>query len=261
MKKKLVAIGGGENGRILENGIATLYETEKIDKEIINLTKKEKPNYLFVNHAMCFSNEIQNSYYKVMKKIYGDKYGCECKHLNSNDLFNKKLVNELIEWADIIYEGGGDTEYMINLWVKTGFDKVLYTAWNNGKVICGISAGAVCWFKECNSDYKNDVENKFSTTSCLNWFNLFVTPHCNEDGRYISTKKQLKENGEVGVMLSNRAAIEIIDDKFKIILNRLDNKAEPYILKAYWINEKYYEKKINNEEEFLPIDILLFRDE
>lgn len=256
MNKKIVAIGGGENGRILEDGTATLYETEKIDEEIVKLSKKKNPNYLFINHSMCFSEEIQESYFNVMKKIYGDRFGCECKHLSSNDLLNKELVNELVEWADIIYEGGGDTKAMINLWLKIGFDKILYDAWNKGKVICGISAGAVCWFKECNTDSVHDGEDVFETLSCLNWFNLFVTPHCDEEGRYLSTKEQLRENRQIGIMMSNRSAIEIIDDKFKIILNRLDNKTEPYVLKSYWNDGVYHEEKLNNENEFLPINSL-----
>ena len=126
MSKKIVAIGGGENGRILENGEKSLYETEAMDIEIIRLTEKEKPNYLFINHAMSFSKEVQDSYYETMKKIYGDKFGCDCKHLSSSDLYNEELVNELIKWADIIYEGGGDTLSMIQLWKETGFDKKLY---------------------------------------------------------------------------------------------------------------------------------------
>lgn len=66
--KKIVAIGGGENGRCLEDGSQTLYETKLMDKEIIRLTGKEHPNYLFIAHAMSFSEEIQDSYYETMKK-------------------------------------------------------------------------------------------------------------------------------------------------------------------------------------------------
>ena len=43
MSKKIVAIGGGENGRE-KNGIKYPYETAPMDKEIIKLTGKEKPN-------------------------------------------------------------------------------------------------------------------------------------------------------------------------------------------------------------------------
>ncbi|MDD7132061.1 MAG: hypothetical protein PUH84_02965 [Firmicutes bacterium] len=48
MTKKIVAIGGGENGRYLGNGKYREYETEPMDKEIIRLTGKENPNYLFI---------------------------------------------------------------------------------------------------------------------------------------------------------------------------------------------------------------------
>lgn len=46
----------------------------------------------------------------------------------------------------IVAIGGGDTLNMIKLWKENGFDKVLRNAWKNGKVMCGVSAGANCWF-------------------------------------------------------------------------------------------------------------------
>ena len=48
---------------------------------------------------------------------------------------------------------------------------------------------------------------------CLNWINLFITPHCNEIGRMESSKLQLTDSNLVGIMLSNCSALEIIDDK------------------------------------------------
>lgn len=255
MSKKIIAIGGGENRRFLEDGRQTLYETESMDKEIIKLTNKISPNYLFIAHAMCFSDEIQDSYYETMRKIYGDKFGCNCKHLSADNLYNKELVNELVEWADIIYEGGGDTSSMIKLWKETGFDIILKDAWNKGKVICGISAGAVCWFNSCNSDCAG---SKFETVECLNWFNAFITPHCDEDGRYESTKMQLKENKMLGLMLSNCSAIEIVDDKYKIISSNGNDRTfeKGYILKSYWKNDKYYETKLEGNNDYRPLNEL-----
>ena len=260
MSKKIVAIGGGENGRILENGEKSLYETEAMDIEIIRLTEKEKPNYLFINHAMSFSKEVQDSYYETMKKIYGDKFGCDCKHLSSSDLYNEELVNELIKWADIIYEGGGDTLSMIQLWKETGFDKKLYEAWEEGKVICGISAGAVCWFKYCNSDCDN---SKFEKVDCLNWFDAFITPHCDEKGRMESTKSQLKDTNSVGLLMSNCSAIEIVDDKYRIITSSGNDRnfSKGYIYKAYWNDNEYFETKLSESEDFLPLKGLIEKND
>ena len=43
---------GGENGRIDENGKKLDYETYEIDKEIVKLANKEKPN--FYSYAIHF---------------------------------------------------------------------------------------------------------------------------------------------------------------------------------------------------------------
>ncbi len=63
MSKKIVAIGGGENGRILESGEKSLYETEAMDREIIRLTEKEKPNYLLIMQCL-----FQKKYKTVIMK-------------------------------------------------------------------------------------------------------------------------------------------------------------------------------------------------
>lgn len=262
MIKKIVAIGGGENGRYLGNDKYCEYETEVMDKEIIKLTKKEKPNYLFMVHAQPFNNEVEEEYFQTVKKIYGDKFNCSCRDLKSTELEDIDTVKEKIEWADIIYEGGGDTSIMIDLWKKTGFDKVLLDAYNKGKVICGISAGAVCYFNSCNSDTNIDEKTIFTSVDCLNWFDLYITPHVDEEGRYKSSKEQLKENNKVGIMLSNCSCIEIIDNKYRIITSKVKshNIKEAYAIKAYWKDNKYYEEQLEVTKELKPLDKLLTKN-
>ncbi len=259
MSKKIVAISGGENGRLLKNGKFSPYETELMDKEIIKLTAKGKPNFLFLGHSQSSSLEIQEGYFQTMKNIYQDKFGCVCKDLKSNELDDIKVVKEKIDWADIIYEGGGDTPSMIKLWQQKGFDKILKDAWNKGKVICGISAGAICWFKACNSDFIDNNELSFEDVSCLNWFNAHFTPHCDEKGRYESAKEQLKENNLVGLLLSNCSALEIIDNKYRIITS--DSKwheiKKAYGIKAYWENDKFIEEKIKISNNFEDLEKLI----
>lgn len=262
MQKKIVAIAGGENGRVLPDGTKKAYETAPMDQEIIKLTGKENPNFLFIGHAQPVN--IQKGYFDTMKKIYGEMYDCPCKMLKSNDLRNEEKVKELIEWADIIYEGGGNTLDMIRLWEKTGFDKILKKAWKEGKVLCGVSAGACCWFKECSSDslrilYGND--QPLTAVKCLGLFNGFFTPHCDEEDRYESSKKLLKGKDMVGLLLSNCSAIEIVDDKYRIITNNTNKKnLKPYAIKAYWDNNQYYEQYIDNSNNYKNIKELLSKN-
>lgn len=258
--QKIIAIGGGENGRILPNGSKKEYETFLIDKEIVSLTNKKNPHFLFIVHAQPDSLKNQENYFQTMKKIYSEKFNCICQDLKTSDLKDDKQVKRKIEWADIIYEGGGDTDKMIKLWKNTGFDKILYKAWKDGKVISGISAGAVCWFKSCNSDSANQQNTQFCSISCLDWLNVYVTPHCNEPGRYESSIQELKKNGLVGIMLSNCSAIEIVDDKYRVITSPSKKVKEPYAIKAYWIDNNYYEEKIIINEKYQSLNDLLSKN-
>jgi len=143
---------------------------------------------------------------------------------------------------------------MIKLWKDTNFDKILIDAINNGKVISGISAGACCYFKSCNSDSLGD---NFESVDCLNIYNAHFTPHLNELNRYESSKLQLKENNLVGIMLTNSCALEIIDDKYRLITSKSNDINYPYGIKAYWNNNEYYEIKIEEKEEFKELKKLL----
>lgn len=248
MKRKIiVAIGGGENGRILNDGSIAPYNTENIDKEIVNLTNKKNPNFLFLCHAINIL-EVQESYFNIMKNIYGNIFGCNCDILKIEELNDIELVKKKLEWADIIYEGGGNTKEMISLWQNTGFDKLLYDSWNDGKVICGISAGANCWFKSCNAE----CNDGFECLECLGWYDFYLTPHCNEEGRYKSSKEQLKDNGLIGIMLSNCCALEIVNNEFKIILSDED----AFAIKGRWQNGIFVEEELSSKNTYTDIKYL-----
>ena len=69
-----------------------------------------------------------------------------------------------------------------------------------------------------------------------------IPPHCDEIGKKESTKLQLKDKDVIGIMISNGCAIEIVDNKFKIIKESPNSKA----YKAFWKNNEYYEIELNN---------------
>ena len=64
---KIVAIGGGENGRGEHP-----YETGPFDREIVRLTGKDDPNFLFIGLA----NSFADSYYATMCDIFHDRLWC-----------------------------------------------------------------------------------------------------------------------------------------------------------------------------------------
>ena len=261
MSKKIVAIGGGENGRTKSDGTILPYETDLIDQEIIRLTGKEHPHYLFLGHSQQ-TPEYEEAYFNTMKKIYGDIYGCECKIITKKDLKDDfETVKKLIEWADIIYEGGGDTIGMLQLWFETGFDKVLRKAYEEGKVMCGISAGSICWFSLGNSGHPDYIKMDVNKIEALGFIDAYFSPHCNVEWKYDSIKKSLKEIDKIGISVSDCAALEIVDDKYRIIKTKsIVDDIGPYVLKSYWKDNKYIENNINNTDAFESLDKLLNKE-
>lgn len=262
MSKKIVAIGGGENGRLSSTGTRMPYELENQDREIIRLTGKEHPNFLLIAHSQPL--ERQESYFQVMVDIYEKMYGCPCKDLKSDILTDKEKVQELIDWADIIFEGGGNTLDMIKLWKETGFDEILKKAWEDGKVMCGVSAGANCWFKECSSDslqIKYGPDQPLIGMECLGFIDGLFVPHCDAPGRLENVKDLLKTSNQIGISISNCCALEIVDDQYRLITSDANfHNIEAYGLKSYWENNEYMEEKIDNTLEFKPLSDLLSKN-
>lgn len=49
---------------------------------------------------------------------------------------------------DLIYVGGGSMVNLLAVWRAHGIDEILLEAWRNGTILCGQSAGAMCWFEQ-----------------------------------------------------------------------------------------------------------------
>ncbi|KAI2512089.1 peptidase [Fragilaria crotonensis] len=68
-------------------------------------------------------------------------------------------IRRAIGSADIIMVSGGNTLYALKRWRKLGIDRMIRNAvyGDNGRapVLCGGSAGAVCWFDQGHSDSMN----------------------------------------------------------------------------------------------------------
>ena len=263
MSKKIVAIGGGENGRISSSGQQKPYETFEIDKEIIKLTEKEKPHFLLLAHSQIpWGEESEIKYFETMKKIYGDIFGCECRLLKISELKSnfQKAIDD-VNWADIIYEGGGDTFDMINLWKDTDFDKILTKAWEDGKVMCGVSAGAIAWFSLGNTKDPRFINEECNKIPGLGFVDAYISPHCQGEGKRESEIRSLKYIDKVGISLSNCSAIEIIDNDYRIIRSKPDdNDFKPYALKAYWSEEECVTETLEESLDFKPLSELLSRN-
>jgi peptidase E len=60
--------------------------------------------------------------------------------------------------SDVVYVGGGSVVSMLGAWRAHGLDATLRRAWERGIVLCGLSAGSLCWFAEGISTFHGPAQ-------------------------------------------------------------------------------------------------------
>ncbi len=229
---RIVAIGGGEIGRP-----GHPHETTSIDREILELTGKNNPKLLFIPTA----STNQRKYYADVQKHFGQELGCitDCLYLPNKEMTPAEMRKRVM-CADVIYVGGGNTAKMIKVWRQCGLDKVLREAHEKGILMTGLSAGAICWFRDGNSDSGRfkDPDAALRKVVALGIIDALLCPHfISEPDRRDDLKEMMKSTSGVAIALSNCSAIEIMDDNFRLLSSGCDGQA----FKTFWKEGLYHE--------------------
>jgi len=56
-------------------------------------------------------------------------------------------LREHVLAQDVVYVSGGNTANALAIWRAHGFHAILREAWEQGALLCGWSAGMICWFE------------------------------------------------------------------------------------------------------------------
>ena len=208
----IVAIGGGD--------VSTLV-TQPIDEAIIALSGSSHPNALFIPTAS--SDSVEN--WEGFDRAYSEAYGCETDVLYLlGSTPSPESIASKIDWADVIYVGGGNTLKMMRRWRLLGVDVLLRAAHERGVVLCGVSAGAICWFDRGHSDsmsfYSPDDWNYIAVTG-MGLLSGLACPHYNGDTAGIPRRQDfhdmLKRKGGNGLAIDNDCAIAFTSEGYRVI--------------------------------------------
>lgn len=236
----IVAIGGYQYESNKDEVINTPIE---IDIKIIELTDKKKPKVLFIPTA----SSDKKAYVNAIKKIYQDELGTKFDTLLVHNIsLSQEEIQKKIDWAEIVYVGGGNTLMMMKKWRKLGIDSMLKKAYTEGKVLCGVSAGSICWFDYGVSDSllsHNYKTKKYIKVSGLGIVSGIHCPHFGsvlwDKGYRTSHMKKLmrKEKGKC-LAIPDGCAVIIQDNQYASIGF---GKAKS----SYWMNGDWVEDEIN----------------
>jgi dipeptidase E len=144
---QILALGGG--GFSMERDGSTL------DEYALSLTGAAQPRVCFLPTA---SGDADHYVVRFYRRFSAD---CKASHVS---LFRRDqgtggveddLASHLLA-QDLIYVGGGNVVSMLGAWRAHGLDAILRRAWRRGVVLCGPSAGSLCWFDQCLSAFHGD---------------------------------------------------------------------------------------------------------
>ncbi|MGI8728059.1 MAG: Type 1 glutamine amidotransferase-like domain-containing protein [Solirubrobacterales bacterium] len=191
-RRQIVSFGGG--GFSMEAGNPLL------DDYVLGLCEAERPRVCFLPTA---SGDADHYLVRFYRHFSGDR--CIPSHVS---LFRKDrgaddLRAHLLS-QDLIYVGGGSVISLLATWRAHGVDLILRDAWKSGVVLCGLSAGSLCWFAEGVTSFHGPAV-RFRGLGLLPWSNC--VHYGNEAGRREDYHAHLRRGMCPGYAASDGAAL------------------------------------------------------
>ena len=138
--RQIVAFGGG--GFSMESGNPLL------DDYALGLTGSAEPRVCFLPTASGDADHYLVRFYNAFR---------DRARVSHVSLFRRERgvddVRAHLLAQDLIYVGGGSVICLMGVLQAHRLDVALREAWESGVVLCGLSAGSLCWFEEAMTGY------------------------------------------------------------------------------------------------------------
>jgi dipeptidase E len=211
--RQILCIGGG--GFSMEAGNPLL------DEFALGLTGRTRPRICFLPSA---SGDADHYIVRFYRHFPASR--CEPSHLS---LFRRERApappREHLLAQDLIYVGGGSVRSLLGVWHAHGIDEVLREAWERGIVLCGLSAGSLCWFAEGVSTFHGGPPDRVPGLGLLPWSN--TVHYSSEAARRDALHAWLGEGmASPAYAADDGAALHFVDeDLAQVVASRPDSRA------------------------------------
>jgi dipeptidase E len=233
MAQQIIAMGGG--------GFSMEPDNLALDRYVIAQTGQDHPKVCFLGQASGEAEGYILRFYRAFTSL-----DCRPEHLS---LFTPHTadIEDFIMSQHIIYVGGGNTKSMLALWREWKLDEILLKAANNGTVLAGISAGAICWFEAGTTD---SIPGKLTVLRCLGYLKGSCSPHYDGEVQRRPTLHRVVASGEImpGYAFDDGAAGHFVDGTLKHVVSsrpqakgyrveRVDSQALESVLETRYLLE------------------------
>ncbi|MGW8367696.1 MAG: Type 1 glutamine amidotransferase-like domain-containing protein [Gammaproteobacteria bacterium] len=197
----IVALGGG--------GFSMEPDNPLLDDFILSLAPNRLASVCFIPTASADSTTYLLRFYRAFSGraiasdlTLSDRPGRPRRPANTSDLAG------FVADQDILYVGGGNTANLLAVWRAHGLDEIIRDAWIQGKILCGISAGMICWFQDGLTDSFGSLG---PLRDGLGFIEGSACPHYDgEKGRPEAFRAAISEGMPAGYAADDGAALHFI---------------------------------------------------
>jgi peptidase E len=202
MERHIVALGGGG---------FWMGDSSLLDDFLLSLSTAARPKVCFIGTASGDAEAYVRRFYQV----FGSRK-CSPSHFPLFSASPGPAREHLLD-QDVIYVGGGSTANMLVLWRFHGLDAILREAWENGTVLAGPSAGAICWFEDGVTRSLGDEIGPLGDG--LGLVKGSFCPHYGDDEARTAAYRSLIADGFLpGIGAAGDAAVHIVDNEVKEVV-------------------------------------------
>lgn len=168
-------------------------------------TGKQSPRVSFVGTAKGDLERFLLGFYSTFANA-----GCVPTHLPFFD--RTPDLREHVMGQDIVFVGGGNVKSMMAVWRDWGFVEVLKEAYDEGIVLAGISAGAICWFEQAVVD---SYASGLRLIPALGFLSGSCCPHYDGEAQRRPSYSAFVASGEAGpgIAIDDAAAAHFVNGK------------------------------------------------
>jgi peptidase E len=216
--EQIIAMGGG--------GFSMEPQNLALDRYVLSHARAADPIVCFVPTASGDSDVYIRKFYASIGAMR-----CRPRHLSLFELPTRDLRAYVCE-SDVIYVGGGNTRLLLLIWNELGLPDLLRQAMREGTILCGISAGANCWFDGSVTDSMGSVQDtwdgKLQALAGLGFLSGSFCPHYDGEAYRRPEYQRLVREGALaaGWAADDGCALHFVDRTLdKVVSSRGESRA------------------------------------
>jgi peptidase E len=207
MKRQIIAFGG-----LLSPDTGNF----KLERAIVEASGVQRPRICYIGTASGDEPDHRARFFEVYSRFD--------VHLATLPFFRRTPADlrAFVSDFDVLHVGGGNTRSMLAVWREWGFVDVLREAYERGVVLCGSSAGAICWFEQGVTD---SIAGPLTALDCLGFLGGSNCPHYDGEKDRRPAYHDLVATGRIagGIACDDGAGVHFVDEKLERAISARPN--------------------------------------